>query len=204
MTETTRRPKYVPSSKDLRFKQAATMDSGLTVEQEAYCRARALGMSQAEAHAAIECKLALSTVKTWERKKPAIVARIHELAKAATGNAILKTGLDREWVMTRLMQVAERCMQAEPVMVKGQPTGEYQFDSAGAIHALKLLGDTMQMFKPVEKKPEDDYANLSDDDIARIAAELAAQTGLAETLAGTETPAGPQQAGTIQALPAPS
>lgn len=179
MTETTTRPpRRMPKKAGIRTVPRAVMDNGLTVEQEAYCRARAMGMSAREAWCAIESKLKYTTVQAWERKVPEVVNRIQELAKAATGNAILKTGLDREWVMTRLMQVAERCMQAEPVMVKGEPTGEYQFDSAGAIHALKLLGDTMQMFKPVEKKPEDDYANLSDEDINRIAQELAAQTGL--------------------------
>jgi len=149
----------------------------LTPGQEAYCRARASGMSVSESIRAAGLKVGTSTGFSWERKEH-IRDRIAYLSEAATKNAIISTGLDREWVISRLMSVAERCMQAEPVKVKGEVTGEYQFDSTGANHALKLLGDTLGMFKPVEKKMDDDFANLSDDDLRRIAADLAKQTGL--------------------------
>lgn len=180
-----KRPGPVPGTKWVRG--SVRHDSGLTVEQEAYCRARAMGMSIEEAHLACGLKLAVSTCKTWERKVPAVAKRINELSAMATENAILQTGLNREWVISRLMSVAERCMQAEPVLDKeGTPTGEYKFDASGANQALRMLGDTMGLFKPAEKKPEDDYANLSDDDLRRIAAELASQTGLLEHLKGPD------------------
>ena len=76
-------------------------------------------------------------------------------------------------------------MQAEPVLVKGEPTGEFKFDASGANAALKMLGDTMGLFKPQEEK-HDEFSNLSDADIARIAAGLAAETGLIAYIAGTE------------------
>lgn len=176
--------------------------SGLTVHQEAYCRARATGMTMEESVMAIGSPVAVGTARDWERKNQPIRARIAELSAMATNNAILKTGLDREWVISRLMQVVERCMQAEQVVdKKGEPTGEYQFDSSGANTALKMLGDTMGLFKPAEKKPEDEYANLSDDDITRIVAELATQTGLIEIGAGTQEAARSQQVIEVQALP---
>lgn len=157
------------------------LESGLTVQQEAYCRARATGMNADESVTAIGSPVAVTTARDWERKDQRVRDRINELSAMATNNAILKTGLDREWVITRLMSVVERCMQAEPVLDKdGKPTGEFEFNATGANQALKMLGDTMGMFKPVEKKPEDDYANLSDEDLKRIAAELAVQTGLLE------------------------
>lgn len=138
-------------------------------------------MDMQESVMAIGSPIAVSTARTWERESQPVRDRIAELSAMATNNAILKTGLDREWVISRLMTVAERCMQAEPVLDKeGNPTGEYQFNSNGANQALKMLGDTMGLFKPAEKKPEDDYANLSDEDLKRIATELAAQTGLLE------------------------
>ena len=197
-----KKPRGKPLAKGTRkLNGGARLDSGLTVQQEAYCRARAMGMSMGEAIMAIGSPVAVDTARDWEREIPTIRNRINELSAIATKNAIIKTGLDREWVITRLMQVAERCMQAEPVLdKKGQPTGEYQFDSSGANQALKMLGDTMGMFKPAEKKPEDDYANLSDDDITRIVAELAAQTGLIEIGAGTQAQAGSQQVIEVQAV----
>lgn len=52
------------------------------------------------------------------------------------------------FVQQNLKIVAERCMQVEPVFdAKGQPTGVYKFDSSGATTALKLLGQTIGMFK---------------------------------------------------------
>lgn len=158
----------------------ARTEQGLTSQQEAFCRARATGMTIAEAIAACGNAVKPQTAYGWERHSQQIRDRIKELSAMATENAILKTGLNREWVISRLMSVAERCMQAEPVLDKeGNNTGTYKFDSAGANTALKMLGDTMGLFKPAEKKPEDEYANLSDEDLARIVHELAAQTGLA-------------------------
>lgn len=182
--------------------------SGLTVEQEAYCRGRVMGMSIEEAVVAAGCSISVATARTWEGPNSGnklVRDRINELAAIAQKNAILKSGLDREWVISRYMKVVERCMQAEPVlkMIDGEmrETGEYKFDPHGANTALRALGDTLGLFKPVEKKPGDEYEHLSDDDIARIAAELAAQTGLLEAGAGTQAPAGREQAGTVQALP---
>jgi phage terminase small subunit len=178
------------------------LQSGLNVRQEAYCRARAMGMNMEESVLAIGSPISVHTARGWERDVQLVRSRIDELAAMATNNAILKTGLDREWVISRLMSVADRCMQAEPVLDrKGEPTGEFQFDSTGANTALRMLGDTMGLFKPAEKKPEDEYANLSDDDIARIVAELAAQTGLIEIGSGTQAAAGSQQVIEVQALP---
>ena len=54
----------------------------------------------------------------------------------------------KTYVQMNLRVVAERCMQVEPVMdAKGQPTGDYKFDASGANTALKLLGQTIGMFK---------------------------------------------------------
>lgn len=158
--------------------------SGLTVEQEAYCRGRVMGMSIEEAVVAAGCSISVATARTWEGPNSGnklVRDRINELAAIAQKNAILKSGLDREWVISRYMKVVERCMQAEPVMkmIDGEmrETGEYKFDSHGANTALRALGDTLGLFKPVEKKPGDEYEHLSDDDLTRIAQELAAQVG---------------------------
>lgn len=189
-----------------RAKSTRTLDvhrlpSGITAQQEAYCRGRAMGMDAREAHAAMGGTCLLSTAKTWERNNQGVRSRIEALSEMASKNAILKTGLDREWVITRLMSVVDRCMVAEPVMVKGKPSGEFQFDASGANQALRMLGDTLGLFKPAEVKPGDEYANLSDDDITRITAELAAQTGLIEFAQGAKAPPGPQPVVDVQAVP---
>lgn len=176
--------------------------SGLTPQQEAFCRGRAMGMSPEEAMAASELTYSLKTVQNWERTNQAVRSRIDELSAIATKNSIISTGLDREWVISRLMSVVERCMTAEPVRDKeGAEIGTFEFNSTGANQALRMLGDTLGMFKPIETKPGDEYANLSDDDIARISAELAAQTGLIEFAQGAKAAPGSQQVIEVQAVP---
>lgn len=200
-----RRQGHVAAKGTRKLHTAARMPgTNLTPQQEAYCRARAMGMAAAEALAVIGSPVVLHTAREWERTNTAVRERIEKLTAMATQSAILKTGLDREWVISRLMGVVERCMTAEPVRGKdGEPTGQFRFDANGANQALKMLGDTLGLFKPAEKKPEDDYAHLSDDDIARIAAQLAAETGLLEAGAGAQAAPGPQQVIEVQALPAP-
>lgn len=53
-----------------------------------------------------------------------------------------------DYVILRLVECVERCMQAEPVLDdEGNPTGEYKFDSAGATKALGLLAKHLGMFE---------------------------------------------------------
>ena len=53
-----------------------------------------------------------------------------------------------QWVVERLVTIAERCMQIEPVYDrKGRPVGTFQFNAPGAIKALEMLGKTMALFR---------------------------------------------------------
>lgn len=84
-------------------------------------------------------------------------ARVQELqARAADGVVV-----DRQWVLERLMTVAERTMQAKPVLDrKGDPVmvetpsgglaPAFVFDASGANRALELVGKELGMF--VERK----------------------------------------------------
>lgn len=176
----------------------------LTIEQEAYCRARAMGMDIRSAVAAVGNAFSFATAKKYERENENVIKRIEELSAMASQNAILKTGLTRQWVIERLMTVVDRCMQAEPVLDRdGNETGEFKFDSGGANRALQLLGQELGMFTPREEKPGDEYANLSEADLTRLAQELAAQTGIIENHARTEAAAGSEQVIEVQALPSP-
>lgn len=167
------------------------LESGLTVEQEAYCRCRASGMSIEESIFTSGIGITHRTALRWEqpngeRSSAKIRARINELSQIAQKNAILKTGLTREWVISRLMQVAERCMQAEPVLrkVNGEliETGEYVFDSSGANTALRALGDTVGMFnkKNFDDGNDDEFSDLSDDQLIELAREYGNKCGILE------------------------
>jgi len=62
-------------------------------------------------------------------------------------------GVDRETIAERLHGVFLRCMQAEPVMMWDSdakawvPSGEWKFDSKGALKALELIGQTIGMYE---------------------------------------------------------
>lgn len=155
--------------------------SGLTIQQEAFAAARATGMSPSEAIKAIGFgEMSPVTGNNWD-KIPKVQKRIVELREIATQNAILSTGLSREWVISRLMTIVDRCMQTEPVRDnRGKVIpGQFQFDAKGANGALKMLGDTLSMFRQdVKAPPGRELDSLSDEDVTRLTLELAKQVGL--------------------------
>lgn len=78
-----------------------------------------------------------------------IRARIDELM----GKRKEELNIDAEFVLSRLVEVSEMCLQAKPVTKwnyaekKLEETGEYMFDSTGANRALELLGKHLGLFK---------------------------------------------------------
>lgn len=60
----------------------------------------------------------------------------------------VRVRIEHDWVLTKLLDVIERCVQDKPVFgPDGEPTGEYQFDSRGATKALELLMKHLGMFE---------------------------------------------------------
>ena len=82
---------------------------------------------------------------------------VQERIKYLKAMLMAELGIDQYFVAKNLKDIAERCMQAQPVLDrKGDPVlilddeGElkaaYKFDSAGAIRANELLGKHTGMF----------------------------------------------------------
>lgn len=86
--------------------------------------------------------------------RPNIIQAIQILVAREAQKIQDQTDVDVVWVLANLKEVAHRCMQAKPVMVrvdgKMKESGEYKFDSAGATRALELIGKHLAMF--VDKK----------------------------------------------------
>lgn len=89
-----------------------------------------------------------------------VAAYIRERERAVVKAIEEKALYNRLWVVERLMQCVDRSMTAEPVMEfdhiakEMRATGEYVYDSRGAVSALNLLGKELGMFVD-KKKPED-------------------------------------------------
>ena len=87
----------------------------------------------------------------------AVVAEIEKRISAVMAKVAEKTEVTKEWITASLKTVAERCMQASPVVDrKGDPVmtetpdgtvaQAFEFNSAGANRALELLGKEQGMF----------------------------------------------------------
>lgn len=67
-----------------------------------------------------------------------------------------KAEVDAIWVRKRFKEISDRCMTAEPVMIKVDgiwvESGEYQFDSGGANKATENLGKIIGVFKEDNKQ----------------------------------------------------
>lgn len=85
-------------------------------------------------------------------KVPAIKAAIEATESVAQERAIV----DREWVLSGIKEIAERCMQRVPVMIQvgthrvqmkdENGEGVWAFDASGANRALELLGKHLKLF----------------------------------------------------------
>ncbi len=115
-----------------------------------------------------------------------VAARIGELARAwdcdPGRDSDAGSGADgpgRAWVVARLVETAERALQAVPVIDrKGAPTGEFTYQGTVALRALELLGRELGMFANRKESSEDDVEVLSDEDLERRAIRLAQALGL--------------------------
>lgn len=134
-------------------------------KREVFCQLFAAGETRGRAY-----EVAGFTSRTPEKagsdllKKPEVAARVAALvaAKASTiqsetTKAAENAGIDKTWVMSRLKEVAERCLQNAPVLdAKGElvmvetkdglMAPAYKFDSKGAVGALVPLGKELGMF----------------------------------------------------------
>jgi len=135
----------------------------LTPKQEKFVQGLFTGMSQREAYKqAYECKSMKDNTIDKNAYTLANDTKIATRLKELQDNLAERNTLTIEWVLNNLKEVAERCMQAEPVMMKlGDElveTGEYKFEHSGANRSLELIGKHLGMF--VEKKELNITANV--------------------------------------------
>ncbi len=86
--------------------------------------------------------------------------QVQAAIQSAQAERSKRVDLTADWVVSRLREVAERCMQSVPVTDrKGQqiviatedgPALAYTFDSGGANRSLELLGKHLGMFKDAQ------------------------------------------------------
>lgn len=119
------------------------------------------------------------------------IERLKQETEATYAKALASSIVDRrEWVMSSLVEVAERCMEKREVIVKGKPSGRFVFDSKGANQALHLIGKEIGMFVDRKEIRRGPLTEQSDDqldaEMRRLLDDMAKLTGKtpAELLAG--------------------
>ena len=149
----------------------------LTPQQEKFCRAYVLnGCKQKEA--AISAGYSPKTASAQASRlltNVNILSRVH----AIQIEELKKLSVTPESVIMRYLEIYDRCMQNKPVMEwdynehKLVETGEYTFDSKGAINALSKIGDYLAMFtKKIEHSGKVETENT---ELAQILQQLRAR-----------------------------
>lgn len=122
----------------------------LKPQQERFCREYVLngGKQKEAAIAAGYSKKTASAQASRLLTNVNILSRVH----AIQIEELKKLSVTPESVIMRFLEVYNRCMQNKPVEEwdysehKMVETGEYMFDSKGAINALTKIGDYLAMF----------------------------------------------------------
>lgn len=91
-------------------------------------------------------------------RKPEIAAAVQSAMDARSQ----VTEITAQSVLSRINSVIDRCMQTEAVRDReGTATGEYKFDSSGALKGLDLLGKHLKLFTDkVEVSVDGDLAAI--------------------------------------------
>jgi phage terminase small subunit len=121
----------------------------LTAKQQRFCEEYLIDLNatQAAIRAGYSEKTARQT-SAENMTKPVIAEFIAEL-KAIRSDEVR---IDAAWVLKNAKRVFDRCMQDEPVMVQGEPTGEYRFEQSGANKALEIIGKHVDVQAYSEKQ----------------------------------------------------
>lgn len=94
---------------------------------------------------------------------------ITQSVSACLRQVALKSGTSRIWIVQQTVALYRRAVQAEPVLVKGEPTGEYKLDGATASKCLALLAEWCPALQP--RRP----GSYTAQDVAALLAEVQAR-----------------------------
>lgn len=116
----------------------------LTDKQDQFCREYVVDFNATQA--AIRAGY---SPRTANRQATRLLSKVHikDRVGALKAKRANTANVSAEYVISSLKKVAERCMQAEPVLDKlGNPTGEYRFEHSGANKAFELLGKHLGLY----------------------------------------------------------
>lgn len=150
---------------------AKNEEIGLTDKQERFCQEYLIDLNGTQA--AIRAGYSEDTAKVIASEnltKPYIKERIKVLQEQIA----LRLEISQDWVLKRFKDISDRCMTAEPVMIRDEDgniveSGEYKFDSSGANKATEAIAKHLGFFEKDNKKEViTKIADLTEDDIKKL------------------------------------
>lgn len=154
---------------------------------ERFAQELAKGKSADEAYTVAGYKENRGNATTLKQNK-SILGRVTELLAErellhaqSTAKAIERVSLTKEWILERLVENAQRALQARQAKdADGTPIGDFKYEGTVANRALELLGKELGMFVDRREvgKPGD-FTDLPDDELDRAIREKAAALGVA-------------------------
>lgn len=125
-------------------READVTTTALNRRQELFCHEYVVDANGAQA--AIRAGYAEVSARVTACRllgKPAVQDRVAELMS----ERMERVGVDADVVLYGLRTVVDRSLQARQVLDReGEPTGEWEFNAAGANRALELLGRHLGLF----------------------------------------------------------
>lgn len=88
--------------------------------------------------------------------------RITAYRRSLLRDEIEAADITREHILSDLIEIKNRCMQAVPVMATGEEVGIYEFDARGAIKALSEMSKLVGLYAPERREisPDDNLESL--------------------------------------------
>lgn len=154
---------------------AKNEEIGLTDKQERFCQEYLIDLNGTQA--AIRAGYSENTAKEIASEnltKPNIQERIKVLQQQIA----LRLEISQDWVLKRFKDISDRCMTAEPVMIKDEDgnwveSGEYKFDSSGANKATEAIAKHLGFFEKDNKKEVINFnAELTKEEVKQISKSL--------------------------------
>lgn len=120
------------------------LEKRLDQRQKKFCDLLLVGKSGTEA--ATEAGYSAKSAASRASKLRA-TEYIQDYLTARTDLEAAKLGITEGWILSKTVQIVERCMEAEPVLEWDEtlrekvPKGRYVFDATGALRGLKQIGE---------------------------------------------------------------
>lgn len=163
---------------------------GLDATEEKYAQMRAQGDDPAEILAKIAPKL--KSAAHYERHRPLVTARILQLQDEAAFQVVEKIKIDKEVIARETWEMYQACKVIYTAVDKNGNEEIAPVRANEALKALELLAKLEGLLVQKSEVRVGTLDTLSDDELTRIARQLAEEIGVDSGLVRIEGPPGSQ------------